>query len=532
MATLRKRGKIWVADYYDRSGVRQRRSTGCTDKKAAQMWLARELRDAQLEAVGAGDPFKKHNETPLTEHLAAFRMHVLGRRKRPTQKALTDLLSRLQEFFAHAEATHLRDLSAEKASAWLEHLRAEGEGFRGRKGLSERAIDKRKGFLRDFGKWLVESERAPKNPFVSLKRSPRAVAADRRYVRRDLKSADLLSFLDAVRDYERQVCYVVAITTGLRRSELAALTWRDLRGEALRLSARHTKNDEDAVLPLHPLAVGLLDELRRQRREAEQQPGGLKKLRGPGNYKHAPQGSADDHRLFNSVPTTRTLRGDLEHAGIEPGDFEGGRVDFHALRVSFASLLAAAGVPLAVAQRLLRHSDPKLTSNVYTKLGYDEKAQAVAVATMPLEGVTGFVPKRGHAAAVCCSYGAPRKPAANAQPTASGSAATTANRPETRTERRPGGSGLGPRGGLGELAHKDSNLDWRIQSPPAVSGDAGTYAGGVPGSVTDALRDPAQVARALLHLAADSPEPEPLLEAARVLLAWPRGQDEHLPPLA
>ena len=32
------------------------------------------------------------------------------------------------------------------------------------------------------------------------------------------------------------------------------------------------------------------------------------------------------------------------------------------------TLLARAGVPLVVAQRILRHSDPRLTANIYTRV--------------------------------------------------------------------------------------------------------------------------------------------------------------------
>ena len=41
---------------------------------------------------------------------------------------------------------------------------------------------------------------------------------------------------------------------------------------------------------------------------------------------------------------------------------------FHDLRRSHSSLLADAGVSLTVAQKLMRHSDPKLTERVYTVL--------------------------------------------------------------------------------------------------------------------------------------------------------------------
>jgi integrase len=39
---------------------------------------------------------------------------------------------------------------------------------------------------------------------------------------------------------------------------------------------------------------------------------------------------------------------------------------FHDLRGTTATLLARAGVGLVVAQRILRHSDPRLTANMYS----------------------------------------------------------------------------------------------------------------------------------------------------------------------
>ncbi len=44
------------------------------------------------------------------------------------------------------------------------------------------------------------------------------------------------------------------------------------------------------------------------------------------------------------------------------------KVRFHDLRATCATLLARAGVPLVVAQRILRHSDPRLTANVYSRV--------------------------------------------------------------------------------------------------------------------------------------------------------------------
>jgi len=65
-----------------------------------------------------------------------------------------------------------------------------------------------------------------------------------------------------------------------------------------------------------------------------------------------------------------TFYKDLKRVGIQKTKkFEG--IDFHALRATFATSLARADVPLTQTQRLMRHSDPKLTANVYTDLRRD-----------------------------------------------------------------------------------------------------------------------------------------------------------------
>ncbi len=48
-------------------------------------------------------------------------------------------------------------------------------------------------------------------------------------------------------------------------------------------------------------------------------------------------------------------------------------VDFHSLRVSFVTSLVMGGVNPKVAQVLARHSDIKLTMDIYTKIGADDQ---------------------------------------------------------------------------------------------------------------------------------------------------------------
>lgn len=87
------------------------------------------------------------------------------------------------------------------------------------------------------------------------------------------------------------------------------------------------------------------------------------------------------------VPTLRTFNLDLERVGIARVDENGRIVDRHSLRACFATRLAQAGMELQHAQKLLRHSDPRLTASLYTKVEISDLDGAVEKLT-PLVGVS------------------------------------------------------------------------------------------------------------------------------------------------
>lgn len=69
----------------------------------------------------------------------------------------------------------------------------------------------------------------------------------------------------------------------------------------------------------------------------------------------------------------------MEKAGIAFEDEQGRRADFHALRHTYGSQLAKAGVAPRVAMSLMRHTDMRLTMNVYTDPRIFDMAGAVAM---------------------------------------------------------------------------------------------------------------------------------------------------------
>ena len=144
---------------------------------------------------------------------------------------------------------------------------------------------------------------------------------------------------------KRRLVYLTAIYTGLRLGELRQLVKDDLHLDEDRpyvaARASTTKNRKEAVIPPHP---ALTAELRIATRE---------------------HGTAD--KVVRLSPRiSRTFRADLLRAKIEPVDALGRKLDFHALRKTFATRLAQKGVAQRLTQELMRHQDANLTAQNYT----------------------------------------------------------------------------------------------------------------------------------------------------------------------
>ncbi len=163
---------------------------------------------------------------------------------------------------------------------------------------------------------------------------------------------------------ERALIYKLAVTTGLRKSELASLTIGQLDLDEdfphVTLNAADEKNRQGNSIPLRR---DVADELRQwvSSIEAGNQRNTLSILnQGASN-------TSPTSKLFN-VPEdlSKVFERDRVVAGIAKRDDRGRTVDVHALRHTFGTMLSKAGVPLRTAQAAMRHSDPKLTANVYT----------------------------------------------------------------------------------------------------------------------------------------------------------------------
>ncbi len=228
-----------------------------------------------------------------------------------------------------------------------------------------------------FTRWLHNNRRLPADPLVAM--SADGDGAEAMVRRRALAAnefARLLAATEAGREVEgldgptRALAYRFAALTGLRRDEVGAVTPARLDFAAGFVSLPEggaTKNWKGAEIPLRADLAERLAAWIAERRIGRDQP-------------LFPVAERDGAAM---------LRADLEAAGLPYRDGDGRQFDFHALRSQFGTDLARAGVPLATAQKLLRHSTPALTARHYTHLNLADLAGAVEQLPAVETGLSG-----------------------------------------------------------------------------------------------------------------------------------------------
>jgi integrase len=154
---------------------------------------------------------------------------------------------------------------------------------------------------------------------------------------------------------------MLAGSTGLRRSELVALTWRDIDLELMQVNVHRscvrnhfgdTKTEASRKpVPLHPSVVKCLGAWRDTSEYRSQEDFMFPSIRLGGKQPLSPD------TLLKKI-----IRPALVRAGVTDK-----AIGWHSFRHSLATNLRAAGVDLKTAQELLRHANSRITLEVYTQ---------------------------------------------------------------------------------------------------------------------------------------------------------------------
>ena len=165
--------------------------------------------------------------------------------------------------------------------------------------------------------------------------------------------------------HERLLMYQVAMETGLRANEIRSLTRKgfDFDQCRVRVAKKHTKNKKEALLPLKPETAMAIKEFSKYKTPTAP----IFQVPKHGLSKMLQQDIENARKAW----TEEAMHDPAEYRRRTESDFlaaqtDDGKIDFHSLRHTFGSLLAASGVHPKIAQELMRHSNINLTMSIYT----------------------------------------------------------------------------------------------------------------------------------------------------------------------
>ncbi len=197
---------------------------------------------------------------------------------------------------------------------------------------------------------------------------------------------ELGRFLDQAARDPLSALFEVAAFTGLRRGELLGLQWEDVDVERSRLTVRRqivqlghetrvgpvkTAGGQDRVVDLDAATVAAL--LAHRLRQEQ-----YRTVMGAGWVESGHVFTREDGSTLDPHWVTKRFREVCVQAGVRP-------IRLHDLRHGQASLMLAAGVPMAVVSKRLGHSSLAITSDTYSHLleGVGQQAATAAAALVP-----------------------------------------------------------------------------------------------------------------------------------------------------
>jgi len=245
-----------------------------------------------------------------------------------------------------------RDITPESLARILTALENEGQSVSYRNKFIVRA--------KAFVHWLLPAGWV--DPLRAFKRLPEK-GAKRTRARRAATDVEIKKLFSLKMPEHRRLAYALAAFNGFRRSNVVELCADHLHLNApipwVELRKKQGHDDVPDCIPLHPFVLELIVGV----------------------------GLSSGSKVVSSVPDMKTMAMDLLRAGIarevqakspscvsicrekgnrryvEIGDTRGRRLDFHALRHTFQTMLDFTGCSRATKKKLMRHANQDVTDN-------------------------------------------------------------------------------------------------------------------------------------------------------------------------
>ena len=353
------------------------------------------------------DPFEEHRSRPLLcgvchcetsrlnddrdckacagTHVSDFREVLLA--KNNTARYVSEVVQKIRVVIAGCKWNFIDDRSASRVQSFLLDLR--------RGGLGPQTSNHYLRAIKQFSRWLVQDRRTNDDPLSHL--SMIDVKTDRRHDRRALSSDEFACLIEAARSGKRvesiygehrAMMYILSAWTGYRKKEIGSLTLRSFQlaeqPYTVTVQAGYSKRRRKDIQVLHPAVAELLNGwlgTQSSLRKTDllfpvsgEVPGGTE--RKTAKMMRTDLESARNKWIEEAEDEVDRNRR-LESNFLTYCDSEGLFADFHANRHTFITNLSKARVLPKVAQQLARHSDIRLTMDIYTHLELGDHEAAI-----------------------------------------------------------------------------------------------------------------------------------------------------------
>ena len=375
---LELRGRCWLARWMV-NGKRFAQSTGETDRRKAEQWLERQL--ASVNATDVRTRSKKKIETLLEQKAAQLKgAVVLATEEREAELAALPsvAIARIDDEYQtiaygrvyaasaqrnntadnyhtsavkfmswisehHPEATDMKQVTDEIALQFTDYINSHSVGSTARIRIFQ---------LQKIWDTIAERYKSINdNPWKRIKKPDFCKSARRELTREELAK------VAGVLHGEMLLCFYVGCFTGLRISDAAQLRWEhidlapveDPEYPVIHLMPMKTRNREKWVTcPIVPELYAILTKIPKAKRHGYLMPE-----------------MADAYQRGSSNLSGRFVDA-FKAAGIKTTTEDGRNIcGFHALRHTFVSIAANAGIPFMIVQQIVGHSTAKMSAHYF-----------------------------------------------------------------------------------------------------------------------------------------------------------------------
>ena len=303
-----------------------------SDRQVAGAKLREILRELEREAVGISVPRRVRlaGQCGIEQHVKVYCSDLRARRK--DDDYVTTVEKRLNKLVNECEWQRIGDVTADSFQMWRENQT-----------LAPKTLNDYLAAASALFGWLMRNEVASRNPLACVRRVE--VRGNERLRRRAFTPEEFASVIAVAGEY--RVALLIAYYTGLRRGELGQLRWSDVlhKPEGTFIVAR-AATAKNRLTKVQYLPTWFARELVRSK----------------------PVGAAEGDVVLASakIPSIWAFRTLLKRAGVSYKDALGRQADFHAIRRSLNTHMAQNGVDAHTRKEIMRHSDLRLTLDVYT----------------------------------------------------------------------------------------------------------------------------------------------------------------------